>query len=70
MEVPPNHKPKRDGFFVHSMYHDPLCLPMDLEEDTPLNHLVRVVVRLEPLSVIVAAKVVESGVGWIRGLFK
>jgi hypothetical protein len=52
------------------MYHDQLCLPMDLEEDTPLNHLVRVVVRLEPLSVIVAAKVVENGVRLISGLFK
>ncbi len=30
---------KRRGFFVHSIYH----LPMDLEEDIPENHLVRVV---------------------------
>lgn len=30
-------------FFVHQYTMDQLCLPMDLEEDIPANHLVRVV---------------------------
>jgi transposase len=43
MEVPPNQLQK-DPVSLYKQYTmDQLCLPMDLEEDIPPNHLVHVV---------------------------
>ena len=43
MEVPPNHLQKETVSLYIQYTMDQLCLPMDLEEDIPQNHLVRVV---------------------------
>ncbi|MFC3342489.1 hypothetical protein ACFOHW_08870 [Paenibacillus abyssi] len=34
---------KGEASFVHRIYHEQLTLPMDLQEDIPENHLVRVI---------------------------
>jgi transposase len=43
MELPPNHLQKETVSLYIQYTMDQLCLPMDLEEDIPQSHLVRVV---------------------------
>lgn len=43
MEVPPNHTPKGEVSFVHSIYHGSTLLTNGFRRGLPANHLVRVV---------------------------